>query len=277
MNNFIEKTTRINRTDIHYYRSGNGVKPPLVLLHGYTDDALCWQKVAEDLKDDFDLLIPDARGHGQSGSIDSGFTIPLMVDDTVQLIRDEEIEKTMVWGHSMGAAVTAQLAVQEPDMIRAIILEDPPLMETSDEMTQEDIKTRQESSKEHVKEFIAMQTDPYEDVVGRVSGQYPDWDIDEVKWWVDAKLRFDFNDLPKGGALASFVWRDVFSKINCPVLLFYADQDRGGLVTEGQIQEVKDLCNQIEAVYIKNAGHCIHRDRYEETMKVVSNFLARNR
>ncbi len=276
MKNFIEKQKKINGTEIHYYRSGNGKKRALVLLHGYTDDALCWQKVAEDLRGNFDLLIPDARGHGQSGNIDSGFSIPLMADDTAQLIRDEEIEEPIVWGHSMGAAVTAQLAAQEPELIRAIILEDPPLMEANEELTQDEIEARRESSKEHVKEFVAMQTDPYEEVVERVSEQYPDWDMDDVKWWIDAKLRFDFEDLPKGGALASFDWRDVFSKIKTPVLLFYADQDRGGLVTEDQTKEVKALCHQTEAVHIKNAGHCIHRDRYQETMKVIESFLSTN-
>ena len=268
-----EKEITLNGTTIHYYRTG-GDKPGMVLLHGYTDDALCWQRVAADLSSNYDILIPDARGHGNSGGIKSGFSVPLMADDTAQLIRSETLEKPVIFGHSMGAAVTAQLAAAEPDLIRAIVLEDPPLMKTTPEMTQEEINHNQQVVKEHYEEFLAMQSDPYDEVVARVSKQYPDWNNDDVKWWIDAKLRYNFDDLLGGNALRSFYWREVFSKINCPTLLLYSDQERGGLVTQEKADEAKEICNLIEAVHIKKAGHCIHRDRYQETMQVIYGFLS---
>lgn len=274
MKNLTEKSVQINGTDIHYYRTGGG-KPALVLLHGYTDDALCWQKVVGDLRNDYDVLIPDARGHGNSGGIQSGFSVPLMANDTAKLIQLERMKEPIVFGHSMGAAVAAQLAAQNPDLIQAIILEDPPLMKTIDEMTQEEIEKSKHAAKEHLKEFSSMPNDPYDEVVKRISKQYPDWDIDDVKWWIDAKLRFDFDNIPPGGALRSFVWREVFANIKCPVLLLFSDQDRGGLVTKEQADEIKNLFDLVEAIHINNAGHCIHRDRYQDTIQVIFDFLER--
>jgi len=43
-----EGNVLINGIKIHYYRSG-GKKPPMVLLHGATDDALCWGRRAQEL------------------------------------------------------------------------------------------------------------------------------------------------------------------------------------------------------------------------------------
>ncbi|MDX2136525.1 MAG: alpha/beta fold hydrolase [Chloroflexota bacterium] len=52
----------------HYYRSG-GDKPPLLMLHGFTDDGACWFPTAESFTDAYDVILPDARGHGQSARI----------------------------------------------------------------------------------------------------------------------------------------------------------------------------------------------------------------
>jgi pimeloyl-ACP methyl ester carboxylesterase len=48
---------------IHYYRSG-GKKPPMVLLYGATDDGLCWGRTAYELAERYDVIMPDAQGHG---------------------------------------------------------------------------------------------------------------------------------------------------------------------------------------------------------------------
>jgi N-formylmaleamate deformylase len=52
---------------IHYLRTG-GSKPPLILLHGLTGNGACWNPVARFLESNFDVLMPDARGHGKSSA-----------------------------------------------------------------------------------------------------------------------------------------------------------------------------------------------------------------
>lgn len=50
----------INGMTIHYYRTGQRGKPPVVLLHGYSDSGLAWTRLANDLAPDYDLIMPDA-------------------------------------------------------------------------------------------------------------------------------------------------------------------------------------------------------------------------
>ena len=57
----------------HYYRTG-GDKPPLLLVHGFTDNGLCWTRLARVLQRDYDIIMPDARGHGLSEAPEGGYT-----------------------------------------------------------------------------------------------------------------------------------------------------------------------------------------------------------
>jgi pimeloyl-ACP methyl ester carboxylesterase len=52
-----------NGMRMHYYRT-RGDKPPLVLAHGATDSGLCWSRLARTLESEYDVILPDARGHG---------------------------------------------------------------------------------------------------------------------------------------------------------------------------------------------------------------------
>src|SRR5882672_8468662 len=62
-----------NGLRIHYSRTG-GDKPALVLSHGATDSGLCWTRVARALEADYDVILPDARGHGLSDAPPSGYS-----------------------------------------------------------------------------------------------------------------------------------------------------------------------------------------------------------
>ena len=53
---------------VHFYRTGQGDKTPLLLAHGFSDNGLCWTPTAQVLMDDFDVVMVDARNHGQSGA-----------------------------------------------------------------------------------------------------------------------------------------------------------------------------------------------------------------
>ena len=62
----------INRINIHYTRTG-GKKPPLILLHGLMTNGACWTPVARDLEGEYDVIMPDARGHGKSSAPNDGY------------------------------------------------------------------------------------------------------------------------------------------------------------------------------------------------------------
>jgi N-formylmaleamate deformylase len=62
MSKWVDGYVTSNNIKIHYYRTG-GDKPQVVINHGAGDDGLCWTRVVMELEKDYDVIMPDARGH----------------------------------------------------------------------------------------------------------------------------------------------------------------------------------------------------------------------
>src|ERR1051325_10647420 len=88
---------------LHYTRTG-GVKPPIVLAHGFSDDGLCWTPVAQALACDYDVIMVDARGHGHSDAPGQGYGPLNHAADLHGVITELGLQRPAVLGHSMGGA-----------------------------------------------------------------------------------------------------------------------------------------------------------------------------
>ena len=104
---------------LHYVRTG-GAKPPLVLLHGFTDSVLEWARFARTLEADYDVIMLDTRGHGLSSAPPPDFSIVEQGHDVAKLIAHLGVAPTSVIGHSMGASTAMQLGALHPDLVRCL-------------------------------------------------------------------------------------------------------------------------------------------------------------
>jgi pimeloyl-ACP methyl ester carboxylesterase len=102
----------VNGIQIAYNRTGSG--KPLVLVHGYPLDHTTWNEVVPLLKNDFDLILPDLRGFGQSEVIESQYKIVDMAADIAGLLDHLGIEQTAIAGHSMGGYIALAFARAYP-------------------------------------------------------------------------------------------------------------------------------------------------------------------
>ena len=111
-----------NGITIHYYRTEKTAQmrswPSLVLLHGITDSGLCWPRVVKALAPEYELILPDARGHGLSDKPATGYAPQDHAADVAGLIRGLGLERPILIGHSMGAGVSATVAALYPDQVR---------------------------------------------------------------------------------------------------------------------------------------------------------------
>ena len=110
MTQWLEGNIQANGINIHYVRTANADKPPLLLLHGITDNGLCWSRMARSLEESYDVLMLDARGHGQSSGVETGFSLSLLAADVAEFIRALHLNRPLLYGHSMGAITVAQVA-----------------------------------------------------------------------------------------------------------------------------------------------------------------------
>ena len=112
---------------IHYYRTGGG-GPPVIINHGAGDDGLCWMRIAQVLEKDYDVILPDARGHGKSDPGKGNYSAQARAADLLGLIESLRLDRPVVGGHSMGADTALTFAADYPHRVRGVFLEDPPLI-----------------------------------------------------------------------------------------------------------------------------------------------------
>jgi N-formylmaleamate deformylase len=257
----------VNGLRLHYTRTG-GDKPQVVLVHGFSDDGLCWTPVAEALEGDYDLIMVDARGHGRSYGPEQGYSQADMASDLAGVISGLGLRQPAVLGHSMGAATAIVLAGTQPNLVGAILLEDPPSWWV-DSSTPEADAQRWAWMRARM---IGLKRKTREELLAGQRVESPSWSEAELGPWANAKLRFSFNALDRVGPGAED-WHAILRRITCPALLITADPALQAIVSDKDAAAMKALVPQLRVVHIAGAGHNIRREQFVRYMDVVRSFL----
>lgn len=109
--------------------SPQGTRPALVLLHGFPQTHAMWRRVAQALRQDFFLVMPDLRGYGDSdkpeGLADhSTYSKRSMAADMDALMAQLGIAQCLVCGHDRGGRVAHRWALDAPQRVRALCVLD---------------------------------------------------------------------------------------------------------------------------------------------------------
>ena len=86
--------------DISYNIVGKGT--PIIFIHGIGSRKYTWNSVIEELKDEYQCISYDLRGHGESKVDESEFTLDDLVEDVEKLRSYLNIHKIHLVGHSLG-------------------------------------------------------------------------------------------------------------------------------------------------------------------------------
>jgi N-formylmaleamate deformylase len=276
MTHWSDGTITANNIKIHYYRTG-GSKPPVVINHGAGDDGLCFTRVVKQLEQDYDVIMPDARGHGKSANGNKDYSTRQHVEDLAGLIRALKLDRPVVGGHSMGASASMSLAADYPELVRGIFLEDPPIIlpgqifsDGTQTIKGEDIGKMMAKFMRIFKllpRFIGVR------MARKASPTYPE---DEIQPWVDAKKRvsFDFLSSMAKGKMEFPDPFEVFKKITVPVLLIIGDCEKMSIVSLEAADEAARINDKVRVVHLEGASHDIRRTRFDGYMPALKQFLA---
>ena len=119
---------------IHFVRTGGGGQP-VVLLHGLMGSGASWAPLAQALEGDFDVVMPDARGHGGSTAPEFGYSYDELANDVLGLVRHLQLWRPVFVGHSMGGMTAAVAAQRSAANLSGLVLVDPTFI--SPELQQE--------------------------------------------------------------------------------------------------------------------------------------------
>lgn len=260
MTNWIQKTSIANGIDVHYLRTG-GSKPPVVLLHGLMLSGACWTSLARTLEKDYDVIMPDARGHGLSSIPSSGYSYENLAADVIGLINALELDKPVLLGHSMGGMTAAVIASQQPRLLRGLILVDPTFLTP---------QLQQEVYESNV-------ADQHRNILNRNKEDYLAERLrdshrsrETIELFVQARFQtsmhaFEILKPPNPDYMA------LIKRIDVPTLLVIGD--KGSIISAEMAAELTEFNQHLEIVQIKEAGHAIPYDQPERFAEVVQNFL----
>jgi pimeloyl-ACP methyl ester carboxylesterase len=251
--------------------------PQVVLNHGALDDGTCWPQLVTALQDDYDLILPDARGHGMSDHGAGEYSTQARADDLIGLIEALGLEKPVLGGHSMGGITSLYVAAMRPDLAAGFFMEDPPIT-----MSGEILFGGQSTKKSQVAQgrlmralqlirvapkFISMP------LIKRIlSSASPE----VVNTWLASKQRVneDFiQTLENPGWMAIGLDDDLLLEINIPAMLLYGNREKGAIVSQTVAAGVKERIEGLQLVHLPEATHDIRRTQFNGYLTAVKNFL----
>ncbi len=246
------------------YGSGPGV--PLVALHGWSDSGACWAPSILAWVEGRVVLTVDARGHGRTPLPEEPFTIASIASDVARVLRAVLGRPSVVLGHSMGALVAQELALSDPDLVSALLLEDPAWR-----------AGRHVDEQGRPIDLIAgIQQRSVEDAAAlREEGraQNPAWPDDELDPWVSAKLALDprLAELPHRWDGRD--WVESLAGLDLPVTLLTGLPGRGSIVDADQVARAAAILGPLLTPLAFATGHCVRREARPAVESAVSRVL----
>ena len=251
---------KTNGIIIHYTRTGGG-KPTLVLLHGLTANGACWTGLAHLLEKEYDIIMPDARGHGESSVPDYGYRYEDHANDIIGLINSLRLPPPVLLGHSMGGMTAAVVASRSPKLLRGLILADPTFLS---------IKVQREVRDSDVgDQHRRILGKSLKDLVADMQSRHPNRSSDTIGLIALARLQtsmaaFDILTPPNPD------YRQLVRAIDVPSLLVFGDK---GVVSSVVAEELQRLNPRFQVNRIPEVDHGLHYDQPERFAAVIGSFI----
>jgi len=305
---FVQKTAQIGTANISY-TEGPKNGPALVMLHAQMEDWFDYSRVLPQLSKTYHIFVIDYHGHGKTTAPVSSMNANDIGNDLATLMETKIGEAAYVTGNSSGGLLTTWLAANKPELVKAVVLEDPPLF--SSEYPR--IKTTvayQSFANSHT---YVNTSDPANDfllywlnnsplfVANYLGNEKLPYLISAIKTYekahpgepvelpLPATLSLLFRGISQydahfGDAFYMGTWNAGFNhaealkKIKCPVLLLQANYEvtangiLDGAMNQADVDQAMSLL--IKGSYQKiNAGHVIHLDQPALFISAINTFF----
>jgi pimeloyl-ACP methyl ester carboxylesterase len=117
-----QSITLANSQVLAYIDMGNAAGSPVILIHGFTDNARDWAPMVPYLGRQFRLIPVDIRGHGKSGKPECCYTRFDFAYDIKLLMDALKIDKADIVGHSLGSIIAQTLGEYWPERVHHVVL-----------------------------------------------------------------------------------------------------------------------------------------------------------
>ncbi len=288
MPEYREKTVASLGLNIHYLEWGDPVGAPLLLVHGFLDQAQSWRPFVAALKDRAAthpwIIAPDCRGHGDSGWVGAGgyYHFPDYVHDLNSVIRAVGASQVALIGHSMGGTISFLYAGTFPARVTRLVLIEGlgPIgmnFSAAPNRMEKWINEVHERGRHHFREHPAIESGArqLQETNPRLSAELAlELARSGMKQRANGKWIWKFDPLHRTAAPQLFYSGQAIEflrRVECPVLLIEGKHSHQ--THRPDKQQRMDAIRNKRSVIIDDAGHMVHQDNPQVLADVVLKFL----
>jgi pimeloyl-ACP methyl ester carboxylesterase len=276
------------RLRLHYVDWGNPGAPPLLLVHGGRDHCRNWDWMAAALREQWHVIAPDLRGHGDSQwSTDGSYWMAGYIYDLAQLIHQQRLAPVTIVAHSLGGNVALRYAGIYPDTVARLIAIEGlgPSPERLTTYRSRPIEVRMDEWIREQRMLAGRLPRRYasiEDAFRRMQEENPHLTAAQARHLTehgvnqneDGTYSWKFDNYVRAFPPYDMSTRDIqalWGRITAPTLLLHGQESRwaGNPAADGRAAHFRDA----RVVGIDGAGHWLHHDRLDEFLKIVRDFL----
>ncbi len=276
------------RLRLHYVDWGNHDAPPLLLVHGGRDHCRNWDWVAQALRQDWHVIAPDLRGHGDSEwSADGNYEMAGYIYDLAQLIHQQALAPVTIIAHSLGGNIALRYTGLYPEAVRALVAIEglglsPKMIAERAALSFDERVRRWIEDKRGLAGRLPRRYVSIEEALARMQAENKHLSPAQARhltvhginqnedgtysWKFDNYVRaFPAYDMPRGAV------EDLWGRITCPTLLVYGEESWASNPAEdGRLKHFRNA----EVAGFDNAGHWVHHDQLDGFLTRVRAFIA---
>src|ERR1700730_17235515 len=277
--NYESLFANVNGVRLHYLRSGTG-KTPLVLIHGFGDDARMWLPLFADFGKDYTIIAPDLRGLGQSSREKTGYDKKTAAVDIHELVKSLGYKDIYLVGHDIGMMVAYAYAAQFPSEVKKLALLDAPIPGVGDvwekiyttpalwhfhfvnsPIALEVVKGRERIFLEHFWQTLSPHPETFSEADRRL---YAESYAQEGAMRAAFEMFKAFNTQD-----AADNRKFAVTKLPMPVLTIEGDKAMGGALGI----QAKLVANNVMSILLADTGHWLMEQRATETKAALKKFF----
>ena len=265
----------------HYDSVGGTAGDPAVLLiHASLARSEDWENVFPRLATRYRTVAYDQRGHGKSGRAED-YSLRAFGEDAARVLTGIMKTPTIVIGHSLGALAAIAAAAQQPDLVTALILEDPSLgygkgWDAQQYTSLRDALARAEDDPKAFQKFVekwplASPGPRGERTFGESRGFYAAERMVTYFRGIDPAVAASRTHGPEESAPALI--KEWLAGVRAPVLVIAGETRLGSNLDDAGEWRLKQAIKDLTIKRFPGTGHLIHGYRPEQFLENIEPFL----
>lgn len=277
----IKSTALGNGIVLHYVEEGAGI--PVIFVHGSLSDGSYWADQIGPFAEHYRAIAYSRRyDYPNDNPARPGYSAVTDAEDLAAFIHALHLGKVVVIGHSYGALTALFLAVKHPELVRALVLAEPPAISLLTHLPGNEAEIGKDSYQDIQRRMVEPMQEKFRQGEGEAGvAVFIDYVFDDPHAWEkmsessrEQTMRdaHEWDVMMTKGTLFPDIQPESIRKINVPTLLLSGSKSYPflALITE----ELVRLLPHRENIVFPDAGHQMWYQHPDECRSDVETFLA---